>query len=105
MPANVQGGNLGRWFEQLCRIKYDQLGQIVASTRRALAAGALPHEGGVYAFWWTGDRGLLRGEDCVRLLQLHGPGGRPVRLEMDDETTFQEARRGHAKRSLADDRR
>jgi hypothetical protein len=23
-------------------------------------------------------------EDCVRLLQLHGPGGRPVRLEMDD---------------------
>ena len=85
MTANVQGGYLGRWFEQLCRIRHPQLGQIVAADRSGLKAGALPHEGGVYAFWWTGARDLLRGDGCNRLLQLHGPGGRPVRIEMDDD--------------------
>jgi len=84
MPANVQGGNLGRWFEQLCRIRHPQLEKIVASHRNSLEPGALPHEGGVYAFWWTGAPALLRGDACNRTLELHGPGGRPVRIEMDD---------------------
>ena len=85
MVANVQGGSLGRWFEQLCRIQYPRLLQVAASNHKRLKTGALPHEGGVYAFWWTGSRHMLKSESCNRRLELHGPGGRPVQIEMDDE--------------------
>jgi hypothetical protein len=39
----------------------------------------------VYAFWWTGAIDRLRAEACNRSVQLPGPGGRPVLLELDDE--------------------
>ena len=85
MIATVHGGNLGRWFEQLCRIEHDPLAQIVAKHRGSLKPGVLPHQGGIYAFWWTGKRALLRSEGCNRMIELHGPGGRRVPIEMDDE--------------------
>ena len=84
MIANVQGGNLGRWFEQLCRIAHAQLGEIVSTNRESLRAGVLPHMGGIYSFWWTGDRALLSSPACNREIELHGPGGRRVSIEMDD---------------------
>ena len=84
MVANVQGGSLGRWFEQLCRIKYCHLSQATASNCRKLKADKLPRKGGVYAFWWTGSRHMIESESCNRLLALHGPGGRRVQIEMDD---------------------
>jgi len=85
MIATVQGGNLGRWFEQLCRIQHPQLAEIVASNRASLRPNALPHLGAIYAFWWTGDRNRLRSPACNREIELHGPGGRRVSIEMNDE--------------------
>lgn len=85
MAAGVHGGNLGRWFEQLCRIRYPQIKQIVAFNLKMLKAGLLPHEGGVYAFWWVGSHDMLKTDACNRKLELHGPGGRRVLLEIDDE--------------------
>jgi hypothetical protein len=83
MIATVHGGNLGRWFEQLCRIRHQRLAQIVAARRESLSPSVLPHQGGIYAFWWTGERAMLKERD--RLLALHGPGGRIVTIEIDDE--------------------
>jgi hypothetical protein len=85
MAAVVHGGNLGRWFEKLCRIRYSKIRQVTASTGKMLKAGELPYKGGVYAFWWTGSRDMLKSDGCNRLLELHGPGGRPVSLRIDDE--------------------
>jgi hypothetical protein len=83
MIATVHGGNLGRWFEQLCRIQHHRLAQIVAESHESLKPGALPHQGGIYAFWWTGERAIL--EERTRLLVLQGPGGRAVTIQIDDE--------------------
>ena len=33
----------------------------------------------------TGDRARLGADDCERLIELHGPGGRRVSIEMDDQ--------------------
>ena len=44
MAARVQGGSLGRWFEQLCRIRYPQLLQVAAPNRSMLKTGLLPHQ-------------------------------------------------------------
>ncbi len=85
MAAVVHGGNLGRWFEQLCRIKHAQIKQIAKSTGQSLQAGKLQHKGGVYAFWWTGPRDMLKSTSCNRYLELPGPGGRPVPIEVNDE--------------------
>jgi hypothetical protein len=85
MTAVVHGGNLGRWFEELCRIKHAQIKQVAQSTGKSLKPSALPHKGGVYAFWWTGPRDVLKSNNCNRHLVLHGPGGRPVPIEINDE--------------------
>jgi len=85
MAGKVHGGSLGRLFEELCRIKHDQLREIVASNLQQLAPRSLPTTGGVYAFWWTGRDSLLRSSSCNRSLELTGPGKRPVMLEIDDE--------------------
>ena len=83
MAATISGGSLGRWFEQLCRIKHTQLRLIVNDNNEALRPNQLPQQGGVYAFWWTGNHDLLtrRNRDLV----LHGPGGRDVHLTIDDD--------------------
>ncbi len=87
MSAKLHGGSLGRWFEELCRIKddHDPLQNLVASTGARLMSGCLPTQGGVYAFWWTGDRQLLASSTRNRELALKGPGGRTVCLDLDDE--------------------
>ncbi len=85
MPATVHGGSLGRWFEELCRIKHVRLDEVVARRKTKLLPGLLPKTGGVYAFWWTGDTALLQAPTCNRELILAGPGGSPVALELDDE--------------------
>ena len=85
MVAVVHGGNLGRWFEELCRIRFIRLLDVVSDRQESLKPGLLPHDGGVYAFWWTGPIDLIRSSKCNRLIELHGPGGRPVQLKIDDE--------------------
>ena len=85
MSAVVHAGSLGRWFEELCRIKHERLMDVVASNRTRIRPRRLPLYGGVYAFWWTGDMRLLGSPDCNRKLTLVGPGGRRVTLEIDDE--------------------
>jgi len=61
----VQGGSLGRWFEELCRIKHQQLRDIVIPGGQRVRSRTVPSEGGVYAFWWTGDTALLRSPRCA----------------------------------------
>jgi len=85
MAGTVHGGSLGRWYEELCRIKHREIREVVEKSGHRLKSGALPKKGGVYLFWWTGDRSLLRSDRCNRILELPGPGDRPVRLELDDE--------------------
>lgn len=86
--AGVHGGSLGRWFEELCRIRHERLAETVVSisdrTYR-LRSGSLPKKGGVYAFWWTGEREIFRTERFNGVTNLHGPGGRTVRLLIDEE--------------------
>jgi len=85
MPATVHAGTQGRWHEQLCRILVERLRTVVRADGAALKSSALPSHGGVYCFWWTGDLQLLGGAECVRKVELAGPAGRPVLLELDDE--------------------
>jgi hypothetical protein len=83
MTALVHSGNLGRWFEELCRIKHKRLQEITAPNGEQLKPSILKHKGGVYAFWWTGPLEMLH----TRNWDLHvpGPGGRLVELQIDDE--------------------
>jgi hypothetical protein len=85
MVGSIYGGALGRWYEELCRIKHRLLREIVISTGQRLSHGYLPTAGGVYAFWWTGSISTLCSPECNRLLELKGPGGSPVLLNIDDE--------------------
>jgi len=85
MAAVVHGGTLGRWFEELCRIRVPSLATACRSNGRALQPRALPDQGGVYAFWWTGPMDLLTSSQCNRLLELPGPGGRRVLLKLEDD--------------------
>lgn len=85
MVSSIAGGSLGRWFEQLCRIRHQTLRSIVTNRNEALAPRALPAHGGVYVFWWTGDLSLLSAPDCNRDLILVGPNARSVHLRIDDE--------------------
>ena len=85
MAAVVHGGTLGRWFEELCRIRLPSLANACRSNGCALQPKALPDQGGVYAFWWTGPVDILASSQCNRLLELRGPGGRPVLLKLEDE--------------------
>ncbi len=85
MVSTINGGALGRWFEELCRIKHIRIGAIVTAGGNRLLGGRLPVGGGVYAFWWTGDRELLRTSNCNRLMELCGPGGRIVTIKIDDD--------------------
>ena len=82
--AGLQSGSIGRWFEQLCRIQHIRLREITIASGERISTGKLPHAGGVYAFWWTGPLDLLR-DEAVRSISLHGPGGRQVGLQFDDE--------------------
>ena len=87
MAAVVHAGSLGRWFEELCRIRHESLAEIVSpcGNNYRLRTGSLPKQGGVYAFWWTGARDVLRGDQFNPTLNLHGPGGRTVEISVDDE--------------------
>jgi hypothetical protein len=85
MTVTVHGGSLGRWFEELCRIKYQRLREVATATGDRLASGKLPSTGGVYVFWWTGDDTLLSSPNTNRYLELQGPAKRPVLLQVDDE--------------------
>ena len=82
--GTLQSGSLGRWFEKLCRIRHRTLRDVTVSTGTRIASGALPSDGGVYAFWWTGPLEILR-DETTRSIVLYGPGGRQVPLEFDDE--------------------
>ena len=42
----------------------------------------LPHEAGLYAFWWVGDRDTLLSSN--RSIILKGPGGRLVNVSYED---------------------
>src|SRR5713226_2990284 len=83
MAGVVHAGSQLRWYEELCRIKIEKLRDAAEDNGRSLRTGRLPRNGGVYCFWWTGSRDLLA--ECNRQIELHGPGGRPVILSLDDE--------------------
>jgi hypothetical protein len=85
MPSTVHAGTLQRWYEALCRIRHETLRPLVHASLRSLRPGALPAAGGVYVFWWTGSLEMLDSASCNRHIELIGPGGRPVALEIDDE--------------------
>jgi hypothetical protein len=85
MPGVVHAGSQFRWHEELCRIRIQKLREISSNDGRSLIGGKLPKQGGVYCFWWTGDLNRLKATDCNRHIELHGPGGRPVTLHLDDE--------------------
>jgi len=85
MPAMVKGGCLGRWFEELCRIRHQRIEECTAASGTKLSPKVLPKDGGVYAFWWTGDPAILTAPECSRDLILKGPGGRQVSLRIDNE--------------------
>ena len=85
MAAVVHGGSLGRWFEQLCRIRHRKLREVVVPSAIRLRSGELPKQGGLYAFWWTSDGALLHSPECNRDITLVGPAGRKVRLRITDE--------------------
>jgi hypothetical protein len=82
--AGLRSGSLGRWFEQLCRIRRETLREITVSTGTRVATGKLPRKGGVYTFWWTGPLEILR-DQANRSIILPGPNERAVALEFDDE--------------------
>jgi hypothetical protein len=84
MATTVHGGSIGRWFEELCRIRH-RLRTLAVDDGTALRANALPRTGGVYVFWWTGNMARLAQATCNRDLTLVGPGGRLVHLKVDDE--------------------
>ncbi|MEK7364866.1 MAG: hypothetical protein AAB016_12930 [candidate division NC10 bacterium] len=85
VSAVVHAGTLGRWFEELCRIKVQKLRDLVRPQTYRLRTDALPSSGGVYCYWWSGSRQKLRDKACNREIELVGPGGRAVRLSFDDE--------------------
>ena len=74
MASTVHGGSIGRWFEELCRIRHPRLRNLVVDDATKLRPKALPRKGGVYVFWWTGDVALLCQAACNRDLTLVGPG-------------------------------
>ncbi len=87
MGAGVQAGLLGRWFEELCRLKHEKL-QVAVSpygSNYRMQSGQVTKSGGVYAFWWTGPTSSLKAATFNRELNLHGPGSRTVPIEVDDE--------------------
>jgi hypothetical protein len=87
LRGSVHGGSLGRWFEELCRIRHPQLREVVTSNGKnyRMRSGALPREGGVYVFWWTSPLSVFSSKQFNPAVNLHGPGGRSVRLRVDRE--------------------
>jgi len=85
MSNSVQGGSLGRWFEQLCRLRYERLRDATSPSGERILAEGLCDRGGVYTFWWMGGAAKLRSPGCNRNLSLKGPGGRWVRLRITDD--------------------
>lgn len=80
---SVHGLAIGRWFEELCRIKHTQLVEVVSKNHESLKANTLPKESGIYVFWWTGTPERLSQRN--RRIVLKGPGKRPVAFLFDDE--------------------
>ncbi|MCH8148246.1 MAG: hypothetical protein IH987_09685 [Planctomycetes bacterium] len=85
MPASLDGGSLGRWFEQLCRIRYARIRELTVENGTKLKTECLPKCSAIYTFWWTGGGELLRSKHCRRDLNLKGPGGKNVLLYINDD--------------------
>jgi len=83
-PATVQVDSLALWIEDLQKVRVKYLRDVAVPSGIRLRPGVLPEEGGVYAFWWTGERNLLKMATCNRDIVLVGPRGRPVALHIDD---------------------
>ena len=83
--STLHPGTLQRWYEDLCRIRYQTLRQLVNPGLTGLRPAILPAKGAVYCFWWTGDLELLRTHGCNRHIELPGPGKRLVAIHFDDE--------------------
>jgi hypothetical protein len=85
VTAAVHAGSQFRWHEELCRIRIKHLREVAAPNGRAILPDRLPKKGGVYCFWWTGELDPLKAASCNRRIELHGPGGRQIKLRLDDE--------------------
>lgn len=70
----------------LCRLQHTRLRELANARGDALAGNsAVPEEGGVYCFWWTGPASAFVGPDFNSRLILKGPGGRDVSVIFDEE--------------------
>ncbi len=87
MRASLDGGSLGRWFEQLCRIRHAQIREMTVrnGTRLRNDDNRLPDCGAIYTFWWTGSGKMLRSKHCRRDLILKCPRGKDVLLHINDD--------------------
>ena len=87
MRASLDGGSLGRWFEQLCRIRHAQIREMTVrnGTRLRNDDDRLPDCSAIYTFWWTGGSKLLRPKHCRRDMILKGPGSKDVLLHINDD--------------------
>lgn len=85
MIATVHSGHLGRWFEQLCRIRWDPIRKLADNAGERIEPQKLPDRSAVYVFWWTGELYMLSEAVQDRYLILRGPGGRSVKLAFNKE--------------------
>lgn len=83
MKGGLSAGSLQRWYEALCRFHVHRLRDLSNPAGTQFRARTLPGVGAVYAFWWTGDPGLLWSAN--RKIVLKGPAGRPIALDWTDE--------------------
>ena len=77
--------------QEIISLKHKKLLSIVDLLRDGnarLKNGELPNKGGIYVFWWTGDKSILREVNVNRKLLFKGPNQRKVNITMTDEWIF-----------------
>jgi hypothetical protein len=75
-------------IQSIKHIKLIELVDILRNGKARLKPNVLPDRGGVYAFWWTGSKELLRSENVNRDIISKGPNQRIVKIQITDEWVF-----------------
>jgi hypothetical protein len=84
MPTSIRPQHHFRVFEELCRLKFSHVSEILQAGGTKVNSQALPDRGGVYAFWWTGDYSLLDSPKTSKTIKLKGPAGRQVDISINN---------------------
>ncbi|MFZ4798562.1 MAG: hypothetical protein ACOYMA_13780 [Bacteroidia bacterium] len=71
---------------ELAKPKITFLKSICKNTKNSfsLISNSLPKKGGIYVFWWTGDKNLFITK-INRELDIPGPSKRNVKIHINDE--------------------